>query len=285
MPPQFHFLAGERAVKLSPGKFLGVPVKTRRVSGFVFTEYLYPEGVVLRRHCHELAYFSVVLCGSYVEQCTRKEERHCDSANILYHPAGEAHSDAFGKGGGSIFSIELQPHWVSTLREYELQAEEALALPSGQVAWLASRAYHAFTDSDPRSALLLEAAAIELLYQLPWKRAVPAGPGTPGWLKDVIEILHAEFSRPFSLTAIARRIGTHPVHLARAFRRCHRMTVGQYVRRLRVDCAMKALSGEEPLSDIAVRAGFADQSHLGRVFRAATGMTPSQFRLAHGRSR
>jgi AraC family transcriptional regulator len=253
------------------------------VSGFVFTEYLYPESAVLGCHCHELAYFSLVLNGSYEEHYSRKQVRQCDPANIFYHPAGEAHSDAFGKRGGSIFSIELQPRWTSTLREYEMQADQALTLPHGQGSWLVSRAYHAFRDSDQRSALLLEAAGIELLYQLPWKYSAEAESGTPRWLKDVVEILHAEFWRPFSLAGIAQRVGAHPVHLARAFRRCQGMTMGQYVRRLRVEYAMNALAGAESLSDIAAQAGFADQSHLGRVFRTATGMTPRQFRLARRR--
>lgn len=270
-------------MKLSPGRFLGVPVKTRLASGFIFTEYVYRERTVLPRHCHERAYFSLVLSGSYEESCLRKSARHCDSETVLYHPAGETHSDAFGNRGGAIFSIELEPGWTSTLRQYEVQTEESLALPHRQVSWLAWRAYQAFNHSDQRSAWLLEATAIELLYQLPWKHSAQAESGAPRWLKDVVEILHDEFNRPFSLPAIARRVGAHPVHLARAFRRRYGMTLGQYVRRLRVDYTMNALAGGDPLSGIAADAGFSDQSHLGRVFRAATGMTPGQFRLAHRR--
>jgi hypothetical protein len=98
-------------LKLSPGRFLGIPVKTRLVSGFIFTESLYRERAVLPRHCHELAYFSLVLRGSYEEHFSRKRVRHCGLENVLYHPAGEAHSDAFGTCGGTIFSIELEPRW------------------------------------------------------------------------------------------------------------------------------------------------------------------------------
>lgn len=270
-------------MKLSAGRFLGVPVKTRSVGGFVFTEYRYPERTVLRRHCHELAYFSFVLSGSYEEHGSRRHVRRCDSRSVLYHPAGEAHSDAFGNRDSTIFSMELAPRWTSALREYEMLADESLDLSHREVCWLAWRAYKAFTNLDHRSILLLEATAIELLYQLPWKDSAQADSGTPPWLKDVVEILHAEFCRPFSLSAIAERIGAHPVHLARAFRRHHNMTVGQYVRRLRVDYAIHALASEDSLSDIAAHAGFSDQSHLGRVFREATGMTPHQFRLAHRR--
>ena len=270
-------------MKLSAGRFLGVPVKARLAGGFVFTEYLYRERAHIPRHCHEMAYFSLVLRGCYLEKYSQKRERQCDSANVLYHPAGEPHSDAFGNRGGTVFSIELEPKWMSKLREYELQAEDSLALPDRQTSWLAWRAYQAFTDSDPRSALRLEATAIELLYQLPCKHSGQVEFGTARWLKDAIQILHAEFRQPFSLNAIAQRVGAHPAHLARAFRRCHRMTVGQYVRRLRVEYAMNALAGEDSLSNIAAHAGFSDQSHLGRVFRVATGMTPRQFRLAHRR--
>ena len=259
-------------------------MKTRLIKGFVVTEYRYGEGAVLRRHCHELAYFSLVLSGSYEEHCSRRQVRRCNSEKILYHPAGEVHSDKFGNCGGKIFSIELDPRWTSTLREYELQAEEPIAFPNRQVSWLGKRAYQAFINRDPRSSLLLEAAGIELLYQLPWKHSARVESHPPRWLKDVVEILHAEFCRPFSLTAISQRVGAHPVHLARAFRRRHGMTVGQYVRRIRLDYTMNELAGSGSLSDIAVNAGFSDQSHLGRVFRAATGMTPGQFRLAHRRS-
>lgn len=271
-------------MKLSPGKFLGVPVKSRLVGGFVFTEYSYSEGAVFPRHCHEMAYFSIVLSGSYQEQYSKQQVRHCDSQNVLYHPAGEAHSDAFGNQGGTIFSIELEPRRMAMLRDYELQVAESLALPHRQVAWLMRRAYQSFANSDRRSALLLEATAIEMLYQLPWKHSAYTESNTPRWLKGAVEILHAEFCRPFSLAVIAHRVGAHPVHLARTFRRLRGMTVGQYVRKLRVDYVINALAGEDSLSDIAAHAGFSDQSHLGRVFRMATGMTPRQFRLAHRRA-
>ena len=38
---------------------------------------------------------------------------------------------------------------------------------------------------------------------------------------------------------------------------------------------------EQPLVNIAVHAGFADQAHFSRSFHAMVGLTPSQFRRAH----
>jgi AraC family transcriptional regulator len=75
-------------------------------------------------------------------------------------------------------------------------------------------------------------------------------------------------------------VGTHPVHLARTFRRHYHMTMGDYLRQVRISYAMNALRGDNLVSDIAAQAGFSDQSHLGRIFKTVTGTTPRQFRLS-----
>ncbi len=75
-------------------------------------------------------------------------------------------------------------------------------------------------------------------------------------------------------------MGVHPVHLARTFRRVHRMTFAGYVRQVRIEFARRelAVSGA-PLGDIAVAAGFCDQSHFSRLFKRYTGQTPAEYRL------
>lgn len=78
---------------------------------------------------------------------------------------------------------------------------------------------------------------------------------------------------------MARSVGVHPVHLATTFRRHFGSTIGEYVRRLRIDFATRQIaSSEESLCNIALAAGFADQSHFSKVFRQQTGMTPGVFR-------
>jgi AraC family transcriptional regulator len=55
--------------------------------------------------------------------------------------------------------------------------------------------------------------------------------------------------------------------------------VGEDLRRLRIDRASEQLvTGDLPLAEIALAAGFADQSHFSNVFRRRTGMSPSRFR-------
>jgi AraC family transcriptional regulator len=57
------------------------------------------------------------------------------------------------------------------------------------------------------------------------------------------------------------------------------LPIGDYVQRLRVRWASAELCRPGArLADVAAAAGFADQSHLTRVFKRVTGATPSAFR-------
>ena len=81
------------------------------------------------------------------------------------------------------------------------------------------------------------------------------------------------------LAEAARELGVHPIHLSRVFRKKYGCTMGDYVNRLRVQFACSEMSrGWPALDDLALAAGFADQSHMGRVFKGTVGETPARFR-------
>lgn len=96
-------------------------------------------------------------------------------------------------------------------------------------------------------------------------------------------LLHRRSVGQIQLSELALSVGVHPVHLTRAFREQHGVTIPAYVRQLRVDAARKLLkSSSLSLADIAGMVGFADQSHLTRVFKRLTGVPPGQYRRGGG---
>jgi AraC family transcriptional regulator len=106
--------------------------------------------------------------------------------------------------------------------------------------------------------------------------------GEPSWLARVDELLEAGFDTPLSLVAIAAHAGVHPVHLARAYRRHRRRTIGDRIRELRLEQACRLLATtRDSVADIAYRCGFSDQSHLARLMRARLGRTPTRYRAEH----
>jgi AraC family transcriptional regulator len=54
--------------------------------------------------------------------------------------------------------------------------------------------------------------------------------------------------------------------------------VGEYIRRLRIEFACHSLSTSTSLIEVALAAGFADQSHSARAFKLQTGMSPATYR-------
>jgi AraC-like DNA-binding protein len=83
-----------------------------------------------------------------------------------------------------------------------------------------------------------------------------------------------------TLESLAAELGTHPSHLVRVFRREYGLPPHKYVVGRRLDHARRLLLDGRPIADVAAEAGFHDQSHLTRHFRALLGTTPGAFRSA-----
>jgi AraC family transcriptional regulator len=141
------------------------------------------------------------------------------------------------------------------------------------------RLYDEWKQLDVLSSLAIEGLVLEVLAHM-IRHLVPSlGSRPPRWLKEAIDLLHAEFTEPLSLEYVARAVGVHPVYLARVFRQRHQCTVGEYIRRLRIEYACRQLAtSDTPLTDIAMAAGFADPSHFSKVFRRIMGLSPAAFR-------
>jgi AraC family transcriptional regulator len=100
----------------------------------------------------------------------------------------------------------------------------------------------------------------------------------------VSDLLRERCCDPWSLADVATEAGVHPGYLASAFRRHFGCTVGEFIRRQRIALACRALAdGNKPLADVALLAGFADQSHFTRTFKRQLGLTPAAYRKTTSR--
>jgi AraC-like DNA-binding protein len=78
---------------------------------------------------------------------------------------------------------------------------------------------------------------------------------------------------------LAAELGHSRFHVSRVFRRVTGLTMTQHRNRVRISEALTRLAaGQRNLASLAADLGFADQSHLCRVVRAALGEPPSRLR-------
>jgi len=95
----------------------------------------------------------------------------------------------------------------------------------------------------------------------------------------VREFIEAHLEQNISIQALAATAGLSMFHFARAFKQSEGMTPHDYLVQCRVRRARDLLAATDlPLSEIALAAGFADQSHCARRFREHVGVTPSSYR-------
>lgn len=115
---------------------------------------------------------------------------------------------------------------------------------------------------------------------------VSARGGLAPWqVKRACEKLDSDLGGKFSLQQIAAEFGLSVSHFSRAFRVSTGLPPHQWLLRQRVKAAKQLLTVRElPLAEIAISAGFANQSHFTRVFSAAVGVSPGVWRReTHGR--
>jgi AraC family transcriptional regulator len=106
----------------------------------------------------------------------------------------------------------------------------------------------------------------------------------PDWLRRATKLVHERFRERLFVPELAEAVAVRPAHFTVVFREVHGLSIGRYIRRLRVRWAAEQLvATDTPVAAVAIEAGFADQAHLTRCFRTETGTTPAAFRRVRGR--
>jgi AraC-like DNA-binding protein len=122
---------------------------------------------------------------------------------------------------------------------------------------------------------------LDLLASLGQLAPTPQARGglPPGAIRRVREYVEAHLSESMDLAELAGIAGLSVFHFARQFKQSAGVTPHHYLVQRRVERAQDMLSRTDlSLSEIALAAGFSDQSHLARHFRQMLGTTPGEFR-------
>ena len=98
----------------------------------------------------------------------------------------------------------------------------------------------------------------------------------PARANRVCEYIDTHLQETIALEVLAQIAQLSVHHFARAFRQTLGIPPHNYIVHRRVEHAQQLLRNTDlPLSEIAIVAGFTDQSHLARHFRTITGVSPS----------
>lgn len=100
----------------------------------------------------------------------------------------------------------------------------------------------------------------------------------PQHLQRAAELMQDDSASPLSLSQLSAVAGLTPSHFVRAFSQHYGMTPHAYLLDRRIRHAHTLLKQGQPLAEVALASGFADQAHFQRQFKRRVAATPGQYR-------
>ena len=275
------YLAPQQCIPTSRSleeKGLTMPVKTFRAGEFILKERIHSPALNLPRHYHESSMLSFTSSGDCAERCGLRTKEY-GPFDLQVALAGQIHSVQYGREGARTLNIEIESARSEVIQSLAAAASLSRCSKDARLTALAVQLYREFQNLDGVSGLAIEGLVLEALARAARCAATRLKGQAPVWLGRARDLLHTRFNESLRLADLAGAVGTHPVYLARAFHDHYHCTIGEYIRRLRIEFATRELvKSDSSLVDIAMAAGFCAQSHFSSTFKRYTGLSPARYR-------
>jgi AraC-like DNA-binding protein len=263
------------AKDLRAGEFYGATV-SQRTGGLVLSVVSHDRERRLPAHTHELPFLCLLLEGRYEEEAAGELVRY-EPLTLVFHPSRLAHSDVVFPDT-RMFTVEFCSEWQAMLARFAPPHHSLYTHSGAEPLWIMLRLFEALRDRT-LNELSVQSLAYDLIGS--FDRMETGDSTALPWLRRLRALLDERYASNLDIAALAAELGVHPVHLSRAFRRAHKVSVGDYVHRRRIQQACRVLrDSATPIAAIAEDLGYVDQSHFSRVFRSVTGKTPARYRDA-----
>lgn len=218
------------------------------------------------RHTDSFSRITLTLRGGFWEE-TKRTSATVSPGDVLYKSRRVPHEDHFSDSGAQLASlIFLDQTFDAAGRDlWRVRRDRTMLRDS----------FAALEAAVAKDASGFSAAAADLLAQAdePERQRSP-----PAWLERLKQMLEEHSLATVHVAEEARSAGVHPVHASRLFRSCYGSTITEHAQTQSLRRSLAHLAEDTPLSEVALAAGFYDQSHMTRVFRRLTGRTPGAHR-------
>ncbi|MFJ3367253.1 AraC family ligand binding domain-containing protein [Pseudomonas sp. NPDC086251] len=246
------------------------------------------EGHAYDPHWHDSYLVGVTEQGVQQFNCRRAKHQSTPGKVFLLEPGDIHDGEAPTAEGFTYRMLYLDPQWL----QRELGAVFDNAPDNGELSFantlasdtrLAQATSHAFEALHRSELKIVRQTALDTLFEcltrhLHWRARYRDDPRLPLVAQKAREYLHANAHFDIGLDQLAAVTGVDRFRLTRAFKAAYGLAPHAYLVQLRLATARRMLARGEQPATVAMTLGFADQSHLGRWFVRAYGLTPALYR-------
>jgi AraC-like DNA-binding protein len=236
-----------------------------------FTGHVYP------MHTHDTWTLLIVDDGAIRYDLHRHEHGAVNQMVTLLpphvpHNGRSATSEGFHKRVVYLESTQLPDDLIGAAADFPVLRDPLL--------WHRIHQLHASMDQSGEE-LEAESRLVLVAERLRWhvrgRSATSTARPRPTLARQLRDVLDASVRERLTLREIGATLHADPVHLVRSFNQEFGITPHRYLIGRRVDLARRLLLQGMPPGDVAATAGFYDQAHLGRHFKATLGTSPGKF--------
>lgn len=216
--------------QLQTGTFFGTTNETIQLDFCTITNTEYTLDKV-DWHYHENTF---ILKGKLLE-VSKKETYHCTTGSLLFHNWQDAHYNIKPPVYTRGFHIEIKKDWFedNELSHTQLEGSSFVDHPDTKILFhqLYRETKTIYQDSD----VFIQQILLQILSKI-------QGSGKtykkPSWVLTLRHILHDRYADKLTLEDLSKELSIHPVHLCRDFSKYFYCTLGDYIRKLRVENAL-----------------------------------------------
>ncbi|PAU66273.1 AraC family transcriptional regulator [Pseudomonas sp. PIC25] len=246
------------------------------------------EGHAYDPHWHDSYLIGFTEQGVQQFHCRKVLHNSTPGHAFLLEPGDIHDGHAPAEGGFTYSMLYLQPDWIERgLRELfedapsQCQPSFAKTLAADpELIGLTAQAIKALQHKELRIVrhASLDGLLAKLAQHLVWRPRGLVDPRSPQIALRARDYLQAHMDDDIGLDDLSRITGVDRFRLSRAFKATFGLAPHAYLIQLRLAKARQLLAQGHAPALVAMSLGFADQSHLGRWFRRAYGLTPARYR-------
>lgn len=236
------------------------------------------------RHTHEQFGIGVISHGAQ-KSASGRGPVEAGAGDVITVNPGEVHDGIpIGNAGRSWHMLYLDPDLaddaIGDISEGRTRVFE-FCLPvinDQRPAALFRSLFHAMTENGNGADLRRQEALLTLLAQAQGEMA--HRPALPAPISAARDLIDSDPVAPITLWDLARESGQSRFQLLRGFAKATGMTPHAYLMQRRVHLARRLIAKRTALAQAAAASGFADQSHMTRLFVRTYGITPGAYAAA-----